>query len=1401
MALDGSTTTFLPYTLNGLQEIAADSQVVQTLQVNSLTPNRVVVSDSGDYLVSAGASTTEVDYLIGTTSNIQSQLNSKASTSYVNTNFLNKTTSSDQTVAGKVTFSSDLVVADEKVANLASKVVVDANYQNLITSANVSISQNFGTITNALGVYQSTTNTSAGTPILIFFPITNAKRYRFTVEVLVEDTSATWYVSPYQSVDNVNPVTYGTLSASIISPSTTLYTLIDLSFQAVTTGNVVVSVESDLGAGNDKAFKWKNLTVYEEGVALTNVSMPAQLGDRVVVLNEKKQLIASGISTTKLGYLDNVSSDIQTQLNGKATLAGGNTFTGTQNYSDQTASRVSIFDASKNLVSSTISTTTLGYLDNVSSDIQTQLNGKLSTSGGTITGDLTVSGAVNVGNRLLGRPDNTPSGNFWIGLQGSGTETQRLALSLQGNYTTGEVSSVSISRPLNLDTNKITTSYVPSNGVDVTNKTYVDGAISGAGSLYVLKAGDTMTGTLTVSSGTNRGVISYSNNFNSYLSCRVDTNASLGLELAMERTSNTGYLIQREDADLAFRTNNVERMRMSKTGEITIFNPFITNLTSPTIPFQTFITTQNHYNGNPSTTYLMSGLSGYLTLAKDTTRNNTDACLMWGTNASLSEVTSVKTDGSGLMPLNFGGSSFLFTGGAMTVNDSLTSRNHFIGSGYYLNCGNGNYGTDEANRTQIAFGYFGETTGYRHRITSEHNGSDGVSGNGNSLNFYLWSASDAVGAMGTNHRMTIAGGGVGIKTLNPSAPLHVTASGNANPGSNGIYVLNTSNSANQDAIVSIRVAGSLAGDAFTSYDILGEAGWSTGIRNTDNAYVINQGWDNIRNQERFVINSSGNCGIGHSPTYKLDVNGGIRAYGNATGGPSIIMSENANSGDAYAILHVRNNTGTGCYWFLNSNTRTDDGGANTATLRNDVGTLRLQANSAVAGIQIWKNTQAVNIYGGGTFAVPTGFMAAGSLTIGATDKNYGGATNGWTSNTAGLLLECSDYTEMAVHDAGTRLASFMYYNGPANVFIIGRDMGNGTTQVLIPNQLVVGTKISIGNSHNGNLNIQNPNNSYTHFGYFDNVNYIRNKTIFDTGYVEIGSSYVWRAPLDITTAVGRDNGCVRYFDVYGGLGYTCNWYSYSAMADTWGGSRFMAYSDVRKKKNIKTVSTAIKDIQGLRIVSYDHIDHVQPHNYWGVIAQEIEEQYPYLISQGKEFLPNIFVEALAHQCSKCGDFVWLEMTVLVDPNHVGKLVKIITYDEEGKTEYEETTTIVAVEDFRMKVKVWKKQDEVRYESKERVFVYGTCEEDVRTVDKTQFGLLAVAGVQEQQKIIEEQRKRIEVIEQRNKLLEQHARQLETDFNDYREQTDRRMTQLAELVRDLLNEKNPPKLSKQKSVIS
>ncbi len=59
------------------------------------------------------------------------------------------------------------------------------------------------------------------------------------------------------------------------------------------------------------------------------------------------------------------------------------------------------------------------------------------------------------------------------------------------------------------------------------------------------------------------------------------------------------------------------------------------------------------------------------------------------------------------------------------------------------------------------------------------------------------------------------------------------------------------------------------------------------------------------------------------------------------------------------------------------------------------------------------------IHNGSPYAVTNNFMQSGSLTIGGTTANYGTGGNQWSGNTAGLMMECPDYTKIAVHDAST----------------------------------------------------------------------------------------------------------------------------------------------------------------------------------------------------------------------------------------------------------------------------------------------------------------------------------------------------------------------------------------------
>ncbi len=95
-------------------------------------------------------------------------------------------------------------------------------------------------------------------------------------------------------------------------------------------------------------------------------------------------------SAAELNYVDGVTSAIQTQINGKqATITGAaTTITG----SNLTASRALVSDSSGKVAVSAVSSTEVGYLDGVTSAIQTQLDSKpasysasVTTSSGTAT--------------------------------------------------------------------------------------------------------------------------------------------------------------------------------------------------------------------------------------------------------------------------------------------------------------------------------------------------------------------------------------------------------------------------------------------------------------------------------------------------------------------------------------------------------------------------------------------------------------------------------------------------------------------------------------------------------------------------------------------------------------------------------------------------------------------------------------------------------------------------------------------------------------------------------------------------------------------------------------------------------------------------------------------------------
>lgn len=98
---------------------------------------------------------------------------------------------------------------------------------------------------------------------------------------------------------------------------------------------------------------------------------------RALVSNADGSPSVSAVTATELGYLDGVTSNIQTQLNGKA--ASSHTHAATQ-VTGLTASRALVSNSSGQPAVSAVTSTELSYLDGVTSNVQTQLNAKAASS-------------------------------------------------------------------------------------------------------------------------------------------------------------------------------------------------------------------------------------------------------------------------------------------------------------------------------------------------------------------------------------------------------------------------------------------------------------------------------------------------------------------------------------------------------------------------------------------------------------------------------------------------------------------------------------------------------------------------------------------------------------------------------------------------------------------------------------------------------------------------------------------------------------------------------------------------------------------------------------------------------------------------------------------------------------
>jgi hypothetical protein len=208
----------------------------------------------------------------------------------------------------------------------------------------------------------------------------------------------------------------------------------------------------------------------------TTIDTESLTANRAVISNGSQKIAVSDVTDTELGYLDGVTSAVQTQIDSKqATITGG---ASTIASSDLTTSRALQSNGSGKVEVSDVTTTELGYLDGVTSAIQTQLDAK-QTSDAQLTD---IAGL-------------TPTDSNFIVGDGSNFVTEsgaiaRTSLGL-GSIATQAANNVSISG------GAVTGLGSPSASSDAATKNYVDQAVAGLRTRTIAECASTANVNLT----------------------------------------------------------------------------------------------------------------------------------------------------------------------------------------------------------------------------------------------------------------------------------------------------------------------------------------------------------------------------------------------------------------------------------------------------------------------------------------------------------------------------------------------------------------------------------------------------------------------------------------------------------------------------------------------------------------------------------------------------------------------------------------------------------------------------------------------------------------------------------------------------------------------------------------
>jgi hypothetical protein len=342
-----------------------------TITVANLATSMALVSDTNGKVTShATVSSTELGYLDGVTSAIQTQLDSKQATIVGAASSITST---------NLTTSMALVSnTSGKVTSHATVTGIELGHLSGVTSAiQTQLNNKQATITGAASSITSTNLTTS----MALVSNTSGKVTSHATVTGIELGHLSGVTSAIQTQLNNKQATITGAASSITSTNlTTSMALVSNTSGKVTSHATVTGTELGHLSGVTSAIQTqldsKQATITGAASSITSTNLATSMA--LVSNTSGKVTSHATVSSTELGYLDGVTSAIQGQLNNKqATITGAASSITSTNLA---TSMALVSDTSGKVTShATVTSTELGYLDGVTSAIQGQLDSKQAT--------------------------------------------------------------------------------------------------------------------------------------------------------------------------------------------------------------------------------------------------------------------------------------------------------------------------------------------------------------------------------------------------------------------------------------------------------------------------------------------------------------------------------------------------------------------------------------------------------------------------------------------------------------------------------------------------------------------------------------------------------------------------------------------------------------------------------------------------------------------------------------------------------------------------------------------------------------------------------------------------------------------------------------------------------------